>query len=123
MNPDVQKVLEALHTLRVAPQPEEFEIHAAISNALRQAGIEYIHEYRIAPGRRIDFVCGRIGIEVKKSRPAAAQLKAQLTRYLQDTELEAMIVVLQKPCSLPDTICHKPVFVLALNRLWGVALH
>ena len=123
MNPEVQSVLEALHTLRIGPQPEEFEIHAAISHALQQAGIEFTHEYKIAPGRRIDFVCGRTGIEVKKSRPAAAQLKAQLTRYLQGSELEAMIVVLQKPCVLPEEICNKPVFVLALNRLWGVALH
>ena len=38
------------------------------------------------------------------------------------TALTAVIVVLQKPCALPETICGKPVRVVSLNRLWGVAL-
>lgn len=123
MSEDVQRILDALRSIRIGAQPEEFEIHEAVSRALDAAGIAYAHEYKLLPGRRIDFVCGSIGIEVKKSRPASAQLKAQLARYLQDTQLTAMIVVLQKPCALPETICQKPVYVLALNRLWGVALH
>ena len=123
MTSEVQRILDALGTLRVGPQPEEYEIHDAISQALQVAGIEFRHEFRLLPGRRIDFVCGNIGIEVKKSRPIAARLREQLTRYLQDTVLEAVIVVLQKPCALPETICAKPVYVVALNRLWGVALH
>lgn len=119
---DVSAILDALSTLRIAPQPEEYEIHREIERALDDAGISYIHEYKIMPGRRIDFLCGSIGIEVKKSRPDAARLKQQLTRYLDGTCISVMIVVLQKPCRLPDTICSKPVYVLALNRLWGVAL-
>lgn len=122
MTQDVRQILNALDSLRIAPQPEEFEIHAAIAHALEQAGIEYNHECRLAHGRRIDFMCGRIGIEVKKNRPAAAQLRMQLTRYLQSPSLDAVIVVLQKPCALPKYLCEKPVYVLALNRLWGVAL-
>lgn len=120
---EVQKILDALSTLRVPPQPEEYEIHNEIARALESAGIEYIHEYKLLPGRRIDFACGKIGIEVKKSRPVAARLREQLKRYLEETELEGIIVVMQKPCALPKTICNKPVYTIALNRLWGVALH
>lgn len=120
---DVERILAALRTLRVPPQPEEYEIHNEIARALDAAGIEYIHEHKLLPGRRIDFACGGTGIEVKKSRPVAARLQEQLTRYLEKTELECMIVVMQKPCALPKTICGKPVYVIALNRLWGVALH
>ena len=122
MNEAVQNILNALGGIRISPMPEEYEIHDAIAHALQTAGIEYEHEHKLAPGRRIDFACGCIGIEVKKSRPQTAQLQKQLARYLDGTELEAMIVVLQKPCSLPDRICGKPVHVVALNRLWGVAL-
>lgn len=122
MTQDIRQILDALGSLRIAPQPEEFEIHTAIAHALKQAGIEYNHEYRLAPGQRIDFMCGRIGIEVKKNRPVAAQLRIQLTRYLQSSALDAVIVVLQKPCVLPKYLCGKPLYVLALNRLWGVAL-
>lgn len=119
---DVQNILQALSTLRIPPQPEEYEIHEAIARALDAAGIAYIHEHKLLPGRRIDFACGKTGIEVKKSRPVASRLREQLRRYLEETELECVIVVMQKPCALPRTICNKPVYTVALNRLWGVAL-
>ena len=119
---DMDRILAALSTLRVTAQPEEYEIHAEIERALAAAGIEYIHECRLKPGRRIDFLCGRIGIEVKKGRPDATRLRAQLSRYLEDDRLAGAIVVLQRPCALPDRICQKPVRIVALNRLWGVAL-
>ena len=120
---EIQRILDVLNTLRIPPQPEEYEIHEEIARALDAAGISYIHECKLLPGRRIDFACGRIGIEVKKSRPIAAKLREQLKRYLEETELESIIVVMQKPCILHRTLCNKPVYVVALNRLWGVALH
>ena len=119
---EVQRILNALSALRTPPQPEDYELHHMIAGALEQAGIEYIHEFRLMPGRRIDFVCGRIGIEVKKGRPDAVLLQKQLTKYLQGDALEAVIVVMQRPCRLPESINNKPVYTLALNRLWGVAL-
>lgn len=123
MNAEVQRIISAISAIRIGPQPEEFEIHNEIARTLTANGIQFIHEYRLKPGRRIDFACGSIGIEVKKSRPQAAQLRRQLTAYLEDTPLSAMIVVLQRPCRLPETICGKPVYIVSLNRLWGVALH
>lgn len=120
---EIEKILSALSAIRISAIPEECEIHEAVSAALSAAGIAFEHEFRLKPGTRIDFVCGEIGIEVKKSRPKSSELQAQLRRYLEETCLNAMIVVLQKPCYLPERICGKPVFVLALNRLWGVALH
>lgn len=120
---DISAIISALSTIRIAAQPEEADIHAAVSAALCKAGIAFEHEYRLMPGKRIDFVCGSIGIEVKKSRPKSAALQAQLHRYLENTALTAIIVVLQRPCALPKTICGKEVHVVSLNRLWGVALH
>ena len=119
---ELQSILAALQSIRMHAQPEENEIHAHIAQAFESAGIAYIHEYKLAPGRRIDFICGRIGIEVKKGRPSASVLRPQLHKYLESAELDAMIVVLQRPCYLPSTICGKPVHVVSLNRLWGVAL-
>ena len=119
---DIENIISALSAIRISAQPEEIEIHSAISRALTAAGIAYEHEFRLGPRKRIDFACGTIGIEVKKSRPKASELQAQLKKYLEDTCLTAMIVVLQKPCSLPDTICGKKIYVVSLNRLWGVAL-
>ena len=118
----MERILAALSAIRVPAQPEEYEIHTEIARALDAAGIEYIHECKLMPGRRIDFLCGSIGIEVKKGRPDGTRLRAQLTRYLENDRLTAAVVVLQRPCALPERICGKPVRVIALNRLWGVAL-
>ena len=119
---DMEKILAVLSAIRVPAQPEEYEIHAEITRALDAAGIAYIHECGLGPRRRIDFLCGDIGIEAKKGKPDGVRLRAQLSRYLEDGRLRAAVVVLQRPCALPDRICGKPVRVVALNRLWGVAL-
>ena len=119
---EMERILAALSAIRVAAQPEEYEIHAEIARALDAAGLTYIHEYKLQPGRRIDFLCGSVGIEAKKGRPDGTRLRAQLTRYLEGERLTGAIVVLQRPCALPERICGKPVHVIALNRLWGVAL-
>ena len=119
---EAQRILNILSGLRVPVQPEEYEIHDMISAAFADAGVEFVHECKLLPGRRIDFCCGRTGIEVKKGKPESTVLIRQLTKYLESDKLDAMIVVLQKPCRLPESICGKPVYVLALNRLWGVAL-
>jgi len=102
--------------------PDEYDLHEEISIALGRAGIEHIHEYKLAPRCRIDFLAGRIGIEIKKGRPAPAALREQLTRYLRCDELDAIVVVMQQAVPLPQTIGGKPVHLISLNRLWGVAL-
>jgi len=119
---DMDRVADALASVRVPAQPEEYDIHAAVAGALAGAGLDYIHEYRLGPRCRIDFAVGRVGIEVKKGRPATAQLVRQLRRYLESDALDGAIVVTQRATFLPDTICGKPVRQVSLNRLWGVAL-
>ena len=122
MNETVAPILSALSAVRMPAQPEEYDIHAAVAKALSDAGLEYEHEYRLGPRRRIDFRVGRVGIEVKKGRPATSQLTEQLRRYLESDDLDAVIVVTQRVTSLPRTLSGKPVYLVSLNRLWGVAL-
>ena len=118
----IARVISALAAVRVPAQPEEYDIHAAVAAALAGAGLEYAHEYKLGPRRRIDFRVGRVGIEVKKGRPATSALTEQLRRYLESDDLDAVIVVTQRATALPGTICGKPVRLVSLNRLWGVAL-
>ena len=122
MEARVDAIVVALSAVRMPAQPEEYDIHAAVARALSDAGLEYEHEYRLGPRRRIDFRVGRIGIEVKKGRPATSQLVKQLRRYLESEDLDAVVVVAQRVTALPRTIGGKPVFLVSLNRLWGVAL-
>ena len=119
---DMAAIAAALSAVRMPAQPEEYDIHAAVAAALDAAGLVYEHEYRLGPRRRIDFRVSRVGIEVKKGRPASSALRAQLQKYLESDALDAVIVVTQRATRLPSTLCGKPVALLSLNRLWGVAL-
>ena len=116
-----ETIVRALSSIRIPAMPGEYDLHAEISAALTRAEIEYCHEYKLAPRCRIDFLAGRVGIEVKKGRPVPSALKNQLTRYLCCDELDAIVVVVQQAVNLPATICGKPVEQVSLNRLWGVA--
>ena len=119
---EMKAIMEALSALRTPAIPGEYDIHGQIADALTRAQIDFTHEYRLGPRRRIDFRAGNTGIEVKKGRPASSELTRQLRRYLESEELDGMIVVTQRAVNLPATLCGKPVCLLSLNRLWGVAL-
>ena len=121
-DPQIAAIVEALGAVRMPAQPGEYDIHGQIAEALKTADLDFEHEHRLGPRRRIDFIVGRVGIEVKKGRPAAPALTEQLRRYLASEELDAVIVVTQRALPLPKTIGGKPVVIVSLNRLWGVAL-
>lgn len=118
----IARIIAALSAVRMPAQPEEYDIHRAVADALDAAGLPYEHEYKLGLRRRIDFRVGTIGIEVKKGRPASSELTGQLRRYLESDALDAVIVVTQRVTALPRTINGKPVRLVSLNRLWGVAL-
>lgn len=119
---EIQTIVCALSSIRSTATPGEYDLHAEVSNALNRAGIVHSHEYKLAPRCRIDFLAGRIGIEIKKGRPVPFALREQLARYLRSDELDAIVVVVQQAVALPKTIAGKPVELVSLNRLWGVAL-
>ena len=119
---ELDRVAAALAAVRMPAQPEEYDIHAAIAQALSAAELAFEHEYKLGPRRRINFRVGRVGIEVKKGRPASAALADQLRRYLESDALDGVIVVTQRVTAVPGTLCGKPVKLISLNRLWGVAL-
>ena len=122
MNEEIRRIVAALAALRMPAMPDEYDIHDRIAAVLAAGGFKYDHEYRLAPRCRIDFRVGRVGIEVKKGRPAPVALTRQLRRYLASPELDAVVVVMQRVVALPEILMGKPVYILSLNRLWGVAL-
>ncbi|MCQ2437053.1 MAG: hypothetical protein MJ099_01500 [Clostridia bacterium] len=115
-------IIEALKTLRVSAFPDEYDLHDEVARVLAEAGLEPNHEVRLAPGCRVDFTVGRVGIEVKKGRPVPSALRKQVIRYLKTDALDALIVVTRTAVDLPPTVGGKPLIQLSLNRLWGVAL-
>lgn len=117
-----ETVAAAIGRVRVPAMPGEYDLHAMIAAALDEAEIPYEHEFRLAPRCRLDFMCDGVAVEVKKGRPKAAELVRQISRYMEKPGVREMVVVVQKRVSLPPAVCGKPVRLVALNMLWGVAL-
>lgn len=119
---NIRLIENALRVLFVPAAPGEYDLHALISCALEKAGFSYVHEAKIAPRCRADFMVGKICVEVKKSKPNKSALLKQVTRYLSSEDVDGILVVTQKSVSLPFKIMNKPVSVLSLDKLWGVSL-
>lgn len=118
----IDRIVRALKALRIPLIENEYTLHDMIAAVLRDGGFCVCHEARLAPRCRIDFLVGGVGIEVKRGKQDRKKLRAQCEKYLACDALDALIVVLDGAVMLPDTLCGKPVRVIGLNKLWGVAL-
>ncbi|MCI5771491.1 MAG: DEAD/DEAH box helicase [Clostridiales bacterium] len=117
----MEGVIRALSTLRTAMAQDEYDLHALIARVLQENEIPFVHEAPLAPRCRIDFLCGRTGIEVKRGRPNSQTLRKQAEKYLASPLLDDLVVVTERAANLPGRLAGKPVTVLSLNGLWGVA--
>jgi hypothetical protein len=119
--------MEALRSIRISNICDEPEIHKKIMTSLEAAGIVYEHEYKLISHKRFDFWISGIVIEVKKVKPPKDRLLIQLDRYTAVPEVRALIVVFRnfqgamKGLALPDTMNGKPIYLMSLNRNWGIA--
>ena len=118
----IEALRHALETLRIPLTESEYQLHELIAAALHDGGFVVQHEAKLAPRCRVDFLVDGVGIEVKRGKPDRRRLLEQCRRYLEQDALEALILVVDTRVALPDTLCGKPVVVVALNRLWGIAL-
>ena len=119
---ELARVLDALRTIRCGASATEEELHAQVAAALAEAGLCAQHEARLGPRCRIDFLCGDLGVEIKKSRPNRARLMAQLARYAACDQVDRLLVIAPRGVNLPARIGGKRVAMLALERLWGIVL-
>ena len=115
-------VYEALTALRAPLQQGEYDLHRLVMDALSAADIPYAHEVKLGPRCRIDLMCGRVGIEVKRGKPEPGRIRQQLARYAACEGVDGLILVAERTVAVPHTLCGKPVRVICLNRLWGIAL-
>lgn len=118
----MQQVYEALTALRAPLQQGEYDLHHLVMDALDASGIPWEHEVRLAPRCRIDLMCGSVGIEIKRGRPEPARIRAQLAKYAACPQVTALILVSERTVPVPRQLGGKPVRVICLNRLWGIAL-
>ena len=115
-------VYEALTALRAPLQQGEYDLHRLVMDALAAAEIPFAHEVKLAPRCRIDLMCGRVGIEIKRGKPEPKRIRQQLARYAECDGIDGLILVAERTVAVPHTLSGKPVRVICLNRLWGIAL-
>lgn len=118
----MERIIEAISALRAPLQQGEYDLHRLVMDALDAAALPWEHEVRLAPRCRIDLMCGGVGIEIKRGAVDKARILEQLRRYAACERVEGLILVTEKTVALPHTINGKPVRLVCLNRLWGIAL-
>lgn len=125
MAAELEKVISALHTLRVGRISEEYDLQKKIATVFDAAGIGYDKEHNLGHGNRVDFLTATgIAVEVKKGKPNRERLLSQINRYAEFEEVQSIIIVVET--SLKDPINHsrngKPCKVIGLLKQWGIAL-
>ncbi len=96
---------------------DEAELHLALSERLTQASIPHRREV-LVPGGRIDFLIGRVGMEVKIKGPAA-QVQRQLETYAASGRFDHLILLTTRPVhrSVPRILHGVPVTVHTVGAL------
>ncbi len=118
-----QQVLTALATIRAPQTQDEYDLHGLAADALQRAEIDFHHEAPLAPRCRIDFLCGDVGIEIKRGRPDVNAVSRQLRRYADSGKLRAIILLSEKTApGLPGFVAGIPVYPVSLQKLWGIAI-
>jgi hypothetical protein len=98
--------------MRVA---NEAALQTSIEDALVAATVPYTREHRLSPADRIDFLCGRVGIEAK-ARYNKRAIYRQLERYAAHDAIDALILVTGTAMGLPAEIGGKPVYIVSTGR-------
>ncbi len=119
---ETERVAGALRCLRVPLQRQETDLHALVAGALARTGLPVEHEKKLAPRCRIDFLCGAVGVEIKRGPQQKARVLGQLRRYAASGQVAALILVTERNLDLPDTVGGVPLRTVCLSRLWGIAL-
>ncbi len=117
-----EPVLEALHAMRPPFALYEADLHCLVGQTLHDKGFSYLHEARLAPRCRADYLVGDVAVEIKKGKPRPVDLRAQLLRYAMCDGVRCLVVLTWQSVELPETIAGKPVYRLAMAQLWGVSL-
>lgn len=96
---------------------QEVSTQDQMAEAFRAAGLPARAEVRLSARDRIDFVIGRIGLEVKVQGGKRAILR-QIERYAESDELDEIVLVTNVAMGMPAAINGKRIHVASLGRGW-----
>lgn len=91
--------------------PEEI-FQREVAEVLEHHGIEFKREFRLSGKDRVDFLVGRVAIEMKIDGGLNA-VRRQLQRYAQSPLVDEIILLTSRTrlCAMPQSLSGKPVYV------------
>jgi hypothetical protein len=97
---------------------QETELHLGLEAAMRAAGFEPVPEVKLNRRDRIDFLIGRVGVEVKIKGTRDA-LHRQVLRYAESPLVDELLVIttVRAHRGLPAEIGGKPLSVLVIGGI------
>jgi len=93
----------------------EAALQESIEQHLTASAVAFEREKVLAPGERIDFFAGGVGIEAK-ARAGKRAVFRQLERYAGNDAIEALILITGTAMGLPPTVKGKPLFYVSIGR-------
>jgi hypothetical protein len=108
----LDQVLAAIRGHRFRYTNED-ELQEGIAAALASGGLKPMREVRLSDADRIDLFVDPVGIEVKV---AGSQTHPwdQLKRYAAHDAIQSLVLVTNRPYTLPDEVGGKPLRVVSL---------
>jgi hypothetical protein len=96
----------------------EGAVQRGLARLFEEEQVPYEAEVILAPSDRIDFLIGRVGVEVKIGHPRRAILR-QLERYAASDRVDALLLVSSAPFPASGfEINGKPVHIVSLSTGW-----
>ena len=115
-------ILQALSRIRAPKTQDEYDLHGMVAQVLQETEIPFQHEASLAPRCRIDFLCGRVGVEIKRGKMDMKAVARQLNRYAATGKVDSLILVAEKTQGVPAYAEKIPVYPVSLNKLWGLSV-
>ena len=111
-------IIDVLAQARLSEFADELRLQDAIERVLKGAEHAYEREVVLAPGDRIDFLVGNIGIEVKVEG-SPTEVVRQLIRYADSPRVARLVLVTARArlaARVPASINGKPIATIATWR-------
>lgn len=113
--PELADIVRALSGKGIVTQHES-EFQDKVARLLAEASVSFEPEVRLSPQDRIDFLVGRVGVELKVQGTFAAVLR-QLHRYAQSDRIDHLVLVstVRKLACMPPDVGGKGVTVIIMG--------
>jgi hypothetical protein len=111
MVPSTDQLVRLLEGAKYDITSEEI-FQRGVAAVLTHHGVEFQREFRLSPNDRVDFLVGRVAIEMKTEGAINAVMR-QLQRYAQYEAVSEIILLTSRTrlCSMPKTLSGKPIHV------------